>query len=138
MLGDYPGAWPGYPKEACAQQLWTALRLTLLHAVWCAHQGELEAEEGEGAGAAAAVKHAVAELRRLVTTQYHMAALDDYTLDGLPTRLLTAELKQGPMERFKAVWAHREVLCRVVEAEGQAPRLQLLLSLSHPVPAPLL
>ena len=82
------------------------------------------------------VSLAVAELRHLISAQYHMAALDDNTLEGLPTRLLTAELMQSPMEAFKAVWAQREVLCRVVEAQGQPPQLQLLLSHSHPVPVP--
>ena len=70
--------------------------------------------------------------------QFRMAALDDSTLDGLPTHLVTAELKRTPLQQFKAVWYHGEVLCRVLEEEGQWPQLQVLLSLAHPVPAPLL
>jgi hypothetical protein len=66
-----------------------------------------------------------------------MAALDDDFLDGLPVRLMTAELKQAPMAAFKDSWGYREVLCRVVEGAGQPPRLQLLLSLTQPVPGPL-
>ncbi len=42
MLGDMPDAWEAHPARADSSRgqvrLWTAVRLTFLHALWCAHQ----------------------------------------------------------------------------------------------------
>ena len=76
------------------------------------------------------------ELRRLMVAGFTMAALTTATLNALPTRLLTAQLKASKMQDFEAAWAAGEALCRVRRVEGQPPELELRLTLAAPVPAP--
>jgi hypothetical protein len=84
------------------------------------------------------VQLAVQELQRLMWAQYRMAALPEDVLSALPRSLITAELKPSPLAQLAGTWAHRGVLCRLEDsATGGARRLQIRLSLAHPVPAPL-
>jgi hypothetical protein len=81
--------------------------------------------------------HVVSELHRLMRCQFAMAALSDATLDALPSRLLTAQLKRTKMDAFLATWAAGGVLCAVVpEGSSGAVRLVLRLSVAAPVPVP--
>ena len=132
MLGDLPAAWASYPRSAGLAALWQTLRLTLLHAIWTAHS----AADVTSRSAAMVVQQSVGELQRLMRSQFRMAALSDDTLNSLPTRMLTAELRATPLEAFKAAWAHGGVLCCVDEPPGLPPLLRLHLSLGCPVLAP--
>jgi hypothetical protein len=132
MLGDLPAAWPGYPVLPGLRLLWTALRVTVLHAIWCAHWSS----DPPCRTAAAVVRQVVSDLQGLIHAQFKMAALSDATLDALPARLLTAELRATPLETFLAGWAHGGVLCAVDQPAGGVARLRVLLTLAQPVVAP--
>jgi hypothetical protein len=134
MLGDQPAAWPGYPDSAGLRALWTALRLMFLHEVWVATCSA----EAQRRTSAAVVQGMVEEGRRLMMAQFARAALGNGMADCLPHRLLTAELREESLGVLEACWAHGGVLCRVQRNSEGLPRLQLRLSLSWPVPAPLL
>ncbi len=82
------------------------------------------------------VQRVVEELQRLMWSQFRAAAWDEDTINALPTRLLSADLKPPPLQDFCAVWTHGDTLCRVATDAGGRPYLQLRLSLQHPVPAP--
>jgi len=131
MLGDCSSAWASYPSGRLAD-LWTALRATFLHALWAAYwsrEPELQTSE-------AVVRAVVAELQRLIRLRFVAAALPPAALDALPTAFLTAQLKPASLVDFCAVWAAGGVLCAVHEVEGAPPRLEMRLSLQHPVAAP--
>ena len=73
--------------------------------------------------------------------QFRWAVLSPDTLSALPTAFLSAQLRPSDLDRFKATWAVRGVLCAVeVGAGGDGaagpPRLQLRLSAEHPLLAP--
>jgi hypothetical protein len=140
MLGDQPDAWEHHPLAqdegaGCSlARLWTALRVTFLFAVWCTHM------EGGGGlrGSAGVVQRTVEELQRVMRAQFRVSALQDDTLDALPTRMLTADLKPAKLEDFTEAWAHGDVLCSVEEQPGGGGlSLRVRLSLQHPVPAPM-
>jgi hypothetical protein len=137
MLGDLPSAWQHHPaagdRQAGKVRLWSAVRLTFLFALWCTHHA---ADEGLRT-AQAVVRATVEELQRLMWAQFRAAAMADETVDALPTRLLTADLKPPKLQDFCEVWTHRDVLCSVVGAAGGgSSSLAMKLSLEHPVPAP--
>jgi hypothetical protein len=131
MLADQPDAWADYPAGSL-NRLWCALRITFLHALWLVHWS-LPVHERS---AAAVVSLAVAELQRLILNQWRCAGDLPGTLEALPTSLLTAQVRAGRVEDFQAVWAHRGVLCQVLERASGGQQLDLLLSLRHPVSAP--
>jgi hypothetical protein len=131
MLGDFSAAWPSYPSSSLAD-LWTVLRATFLHALWAAYWSR----EPEQQTSEAVVREVVAELQRLVRLRFVAATLPPAALDALPTAFLTAQLKPAKLAEFCAVWAVGGVLCAVHEVEGEAPRLEVRLSLQHPVAAP--
>ncbi|PNH00289.1 hypothetical protein TSOC_013936 [Tetrabaena socialis] len=114
------------------QRLWTALRLCFLHGVWCVHKDLDPARHHSHA----VVAHVVAALRCLLWAQFRMTALSDDLLDPLPTAILNAQLKATKLADFKAAWAHRRVLCEVVEPAAGGAQLRVLVSLSGPVVAP--
>ena len=132
LLGDQPSAWPAYPVAPGLQRLWTALRLCFLHGVWCVHKDLDPARHHSHA----VVAHVVAALRCLLWAQFRMTALSDDLLDPLPTAVLNAQLKATKLADFKAAWAHRRVLCEVVEPAAGGAQLRVLVSLSGPVVAP--
>ena len=138
MLGDLPAAWSHHPartegEHAGIVRLWGALRLTFLFAAWCAHQ----ADDAEERTAQAVVQTTVQELQRRMREQFYTSALPPEIVDALPARLLTADLQQAKLADFTSVWAHRGVLCSLVQpAGGGPPTLQLKLSMAQPVPAP--
>ncbi|PNH10095.1 hypothetical protein TSOC_003202 [Tetrabaena socialis] len=109
-----------------------ALRLCFLHGVWCVHKDLDPARHHSHA----VVAHVVAALRCLLWAQFRMTALSDDLLDPLPTAILNAQLKATKLAEFKAAWAHRRVLCEVVEPAAGGAQLRVLVSLSGPVVAP--
>ncbi|PNH11964.1 hypothetical protein TSOC_001146 [Tetrabaena socialis] len=114
------------------QRLWTTLRLCFIHGVWCVHKDLDPARHHSHA----VVAHVVAALRCLLWPQFRMTALSDDLLDPLPTAILNAQLKATKLADFKAAWAHRRVLCEVVEPAAGGAQLRVLVSLSGPVVAP--
>ena len=133
LLGDCPLAWPAYPSSPGLRLLWTALRLSWLHALWCVHVDPDPAVHTSSA----VVQRVVLELQRLMWAQFRMAALPDEVLAGLPQRVITAQLRPAKLAALSATWAHGGVLCRLEEAADGPPRLRVLLSLGHPIPAPM-
>ncbi|PNH06592.1 hypothetical protein TSOC_007056, partial [Tetrabaena socialis] len=119
-------------SSASAPISWTALRLCSLHGVWCVHKDLDPARHHSHA----VVTHVVVALRRLLWAQFRMTALSDDLLDPLPTAILIAQLKVSKLAEFKAAWAHRRVLCEVVEPAAGGAQLRVLVSLSGPVVAP--
>ena len=125
LLGDCPLAWPAYPSSPGLRLLWTALRLSWLHALWCVHVDPDPAVHTSSA----VVQRVVLELQRLMWAQFRMAALPDEVLAGLPQRVITAQLRPAKLAALSATWAHGGVLCRLEEAADGPPRLRVLLSL---------
>ena len=83
-------------------------------------------------GVCAAVVAAVsASIRR----DWARATQDLIQLSGACPEWFRGRSPAMSVARFKAQWAHRQVLCRVL-GEGPEQQLQLRFSLSHPVPAP--
>ncbi|PNH11683.1 Elongation factor Tu GTP-binding domain-containing protein 1, partial [Tetrabaena socialis] len=74
----------------------------------------------------AVVAHVVAALRCLLWAQFRMTALSDDPLYPLPTAILNAQLKASKLADFKAAWAHRRVLCEVVEPAAGGAQLRVL------------
>ncbi|HSG19125.1 MAG TPA: reverse transcriptase domain-containing protein [Burkholderiaceae bacterium] len=138
MLGDLPAAWSHHPartdgEHAGIVRLWGAVRLSFLFAVWCARQ----AADAEDRTAQAVVRSTVLELQRRMREQFYTSAMPAEIVDALPARLLTANLQQAKLADFTCVWAHRGVLCSVVQPAGDGPpALHLKLSMVQPVPAP--
>ena len=138
MLGDQPAAWSHHPtrtdgEHAGIVRLWGAVRLSFLFAVWCARQ----AADAEERTAQAVVRSTVLELQRRMREQFYTSAMPADIVDALPARLLTANLQQAKLADFTCVWAHRGVLCSVVQPAGDGPpALHLKLSMVQPVPAP--
>jgi len=138
MLADQVGEWPQHPAQGDGGQgggrtrLWGALRATFLFALWCTHM----AAEGDGIrGSQGVVERTVQELRRVMWAQFRVSAMQDETVNALPTHLLTADLKPPSLQAVTEVWAHRGVLCLVQEqAGGGGVQLHMRLSLQHPVP----
>ncbi|PNH10030.1 hypothetical protein TSOC_003293, partial [Tetrabaena socialis] len=69
---------------------------------------------------------------------FRMTVLSDDLLDPLPTAILNAQLKATKLAEFKAAWAHRRVLCEVVEpAAGPAADVRAApFVISPPAPCP--
>ena len=140
MLADQPMAWAEHPARGGGGQaggltrLWGALRATFLFAVWCTHT----AADDEGPkGSVGVVQRAVDELQRVMWAQFRVAALQDDTLNALPTHLLSADLKPPGLSDFTSVWAHNDVLCSVEQRpNGGGYQLRMRLSAQHPVVAP--
>jgi hypothetical protein len=131
MLGDDVSVRASGPRGAGAT-LWSTLRATFLHAVWCAYWSR----EPEQQTSAHVVREVVGELRRVMQLRFVAATLTPETLSALPTQLLTAQLKPAKLERFVAIWTAGGALCEVDQVEGAAPQLRLKLTLSSPVQAP--
>lgn len=133
MLADCPFAWPGYPSAYGLVRLWSALRLLLLHAIWCAHC----AADASHQSPRAVVRQVVQEARRLMRCQFGMAALVEETMDRLPTCCITAQFKPSSLADFEACWAAGGVLCSVLKSDGrERPKIRIFLTESHPVPLP--
>jgi hypothetical protein len=131
MLGDDMGAWTSSPRGAGAL-LWSTLRATFLHAIWCAYWSREPAQQTS----THVVAEVVHELRRVMQLRFTAATLTPETLSALPTQLLTAQLKAAKVEHFVAIWTAGGALCEVDQVEGAPPQLRLKLTLSSPVQAP--
>lgn len=138
MLGDQPAAWEHHPaaQEGGTQglrRLWNALRVTFLFAVWCTHVDRTS----NVPSSEAVVQRMVEELHSVMWAQFRVSALPDDTVNALPLRMLTADLKPAKLQDFTDTWAHGGVLCSVDERHGGSGwTMQMRLSLQHPVPAP--
>jgi hypothetical protein len=155
VVADQPGAWPaGQEPTGDLALLWQALRLTLLHSVWAARF----APEASQRTARAAVSAAIEAVRSQVRTLHGLAHMRQQYMAVLPARTVTQQQQRyacraggaaapaaaAPSRRGKAathadrlrIWL-RPGLAALVTAPGGGPaRLELALSLEHPVPAP--
>lgn len=131
LLGDDMSVWASCPSGAGAL-LWSTLRATFLHAVWCAYWSR----EPDQQTSAHVVREVVRELRRVMQLRFTAATLTPETLSALPTQLLTAQLKPAKLDRFVAIWTAGGALCKVDQEDGGPPQLNLTLTLVSPVQAP--
>lgn len=143
LLADDPGGWPGAPRYAKEYQLWTRLRVATLGSIWrvrCAR------DEGGGGSSFAhkaarmAMESVIEAIRRdWGRTQQEVRTLDDGAFctdwwrgfDGLVS-----------ISAFEKQWATPPYFCRLLGQPPADPRvpdtrtMELLLSLSYPVPIP--
>ena len=135
LLAANPGAWA--PPDG-TEHVWTALRAAYLHAVWQLRcQRSLAALPFTPAAVCGAV---VAALRGSIMRDWRRATQDLVGLSGACPEWFRGRSPALKVSDFAARWAHRNVLCQVQDvpqAQGGGRRLDLLLSLAHPVPAPL-
>lgn len=132
LLGDQQSAWPQYPEGAGAE-LWNALRLSWLFALWEVHSRAVASERHSNAVVAATVSSMQVTIRS-VFCRCRPGAL---IFDALPDSILTRPVKQLDLSAFTSVWARNSALCQVDQDVAGVPHLRVWLSMLHPVPAPL-
>jgi hypothetical protein len=132
LLGDCSPAWPAYPTAPAQAELWNALRLSWLLALWEAHSQPLAEQRCSFTVVAATVR----SLRHLIRAQYCMCCSETHVFATLPCRILTRAVTDTALDAFNGRWGHNGVLCTAVAQPGGSSSLQLLLSMQHPVPAP--
>jgi hypothetical protein len=127
LLADDHRVWrPG--EEAALGQLWTLLRVAMLHAVW---QCRSYRHELVGSFSAAAVTRVVVYVRTSIERDWLRANEDVRLLSDMPADYFRGRDPQMEMDAFLACWAHRGVLCSI-----HGGHLALHLSLQAPVPMP--
>ena len=127
LLADDHRVWrPG--EEAALGQLWTLLRVAMLHAVW---QCRSYRHELVGSFSAAAVTRVVVYVRTAIERDWLRANEDVRLLSDMPADYFRGRDPQMEMDAFLACWAHRGVLCSI-----HGGHLALHLSLQAPVPMP--
>ena len=125
IIADELHLWPAAPDSVTMVQLWTALRLTVLHSIWCARH----APAGRQRGAAAAVARVVSSLRESMRDHFLRARAPQVLADRLPVRFLQRAQpvqRDDPME----VWLLSR-LCSVA-----AGGCDIILTGQHPVLGP--
>jgi hypothetical protein len=133
LLGDREAAWPDYPAGGAAD-LWAALRLSWLFALWethtCANASDRHAR--------AVVEGTVRAMRDLIRAAWCFCLPTSHIFDTLPGRVLTRPVEEQELADFSACWSANGQFCLVTPAAqpGDQPSMQLLLSLQHPVAAP--
>jgi exonuclease III len=132
LLGDYDPAWPDYPRPCDLVDLWSAVRITWLHAVWLTSR-----EPNPSARHAnAAVFRAVSALCEQMRVRFGWCDIGGLVFDQLPTRLGQTPAKETPLAKFRGTWAVNEVLCATQELATGAKVLILKLTMTEPVAAP--
>ena len=127
LLADDHRVWrPG--EEAALGQLWTLLRVAMLHAVWHCRSYR---HELVGSFSAAAVTRVVVYVRTAIERDWLRANEDVRLLSDMPADYFRGRDPQIAVAEFLACWAHRDVLCSI-----QGGHLALHISLQAPVPVP--
>ena len=133
LCGDYLEGWPQAPVMPMLQ-LWTALRLTWLHALWDVHHRPAYMARSSRA----IVEAVVQQLRAAMRAQWCFCQPAQRIFDVLPGSVLTQPIQADDIAKFSSVWSGNGLFCRVQLGQTplHPPQLHLLLSLDLPVPAP--
>ena len=133
LMADCSSAWPQHPSSPSLAELWSAVRISWLHAVWLTHRQPNASQRHSNA----VVGRAVATLREQMRVRFGWCDIGSQVLDHLPTRLGRSPAKQMAIDKFRSCWAHGGVLCQTSEAANGALSLVVKLTMVAPVPAPL-
>lgn len=125
-------AWAAYPEGSTAQ-LWNALRLSWLFALWTTHSRADPSERHAHAVVAATVSSMITTIRSV----FCRCLPGPLIFHVLPPNILTRQLKEQELSDFTMVWARNNVLCQVEQDGAGIKHLRVWLSMLHPVPAPL-
>jgi hypothetical protein len=148
LVADEPEAWPSGDRPGAGDRmlLWQALRLTLLFNIWAARCSDDPAQRSSRA----VVKRTVDTLRDTVVQHFHRTYHRTTLLRCLP-KACFARQQQKPSAANLRVWlvpaiasvhVDRAALHEQLHQEQRDPhrlepqRLQLHLSMTHPVQAP--
>jgi hypothetical protein len=133
ILGDDPAAWAPHAEPGAAiYALWTRLRLTYLHTVWMARANlSLLQPDAHAAAIAAAV---VADLTYRMHGDWLRVGRDIRSATSTCSSWYKGFNPELTAEAFAGRWAHGDVLCSIPADEAED--LQVHLSLTHPVAAP--
>ena len=126
FLADDHRVW--HPGEAALGQLWTLLRVAMLHAIWHCRSYR---QETVGSFSAAAVTRVVVYVRTAIERDWLRANEDVRLLSDMPADYFRGRDPQIALDDFLACWAHRDVLCSVHDGH-----LALHISIQAPVPVP--
>lgn len=132
LLGDYSPAWPDYPRQCNRMDLWSAVRISWLHAVWLTSRDPNPSERH----ANAVVFRVVMALREQMRVHFGWCDIGGLVFDRLPTRLGQTPAKETTLAKFRDTWAVNEVLCAAQELASGAKVLTLKLTMTAPVAAP--
>jgi hypothetical protein len=134
LLGDHKPSWPQYPRTPPRQQLWTFLRVTVLHHIWSAHSKPGPAEDR---AARVVVQRCIQSITDTMRQLFYRSARHEHLIEHLPRALLTQEVVETGLQAFLRVWCDGAVLCTVALGQGDGtPRLHVHLSETLPISAP--
>ena len=130
LLADDDRAWRPRPKLA---PLWMRLRLSVLHALWCAAG---QARHGHVPASARTIAMRVLSFcRSLMVQHWFRVGLRRPQLGACPNWLM-ARNPALTLETFQDWWCASSVLCRVVAVAGAKPRMEVVWDAVVPVPLP--
>lgn len=141
LLADDLEAWADHPLDAATLRLWTRLRVAVIGAMWhvrCSRQAEA------GSFARRAIRLALHHLLGAVQRDWARTQGDLRHMDagGFCVDWWRGVDMVLTVDAFEKQWAQPPLLCRVLgqrpllPGSADARRLELLLSLGHPVPLP--
>jgi hypothetical protein len=135
LLADDHRVWQPAGGEVLVQ-LWTALRLSWLSAVWSMRCRRLADPERSSVTPAGIVTATVASITRLIRRDFARTVGDARTLTASPSDWFRGTATPGlSREEFLKRWGVNGVLCSLtaVNAAGQGGHLIIHLAPSHPV-----
>ena len=123
----------GWVAPGDAHQVWLLLRGSFLHAVW-----QLRCRRsltGEPFTALAVCAATVAAVTSTLRRDWARVTQSLIGMSGMCPEWFRGRSPALALHAFRSRWAHRGVLCRVREGEGDGqPTLQLRFTLAHPCP----
>ncbi|GAB4815377.1 hypothetical protein N2152v2_002423 [Parachlorella kessleri] len=127
----------GWVAPGDAHQVWLLLRGSFLHAVW-----QLRCRRsltGQPFTALAVCAATVASVTSTLRRDWARVTQSLIGMSGMCPEWFRGRSPELALHAFRSRWAHRGVLCRVREGEGDAqPTIQLRFTLAHPcAPSPL-
>jgi hypothetical protein len=131
LLGDCSTAWPSYPSSPSRAEVWNALRLSWLMALWETHTQLPPSLRSSHE----VIVSTVLSLRQLIRAQFCLCCTEQLIFAVLPGRVLTRTIVEATAASFNSRWGTNSVLCAAATAHDGSCTLQLYLDLQHPVSA---
>jgi len=129
IIADELGRWADAPADKLQQQLWQALRLTVLYRIWAARCSKDSVLQSPSAVASAVVT----DLRKEMHLQYRRSRRREVMSQHLPPRVLEMRRLKPKTDSLK-VWLESG-LCSVSAQPGHDD-LSISLTEAWPVPIP--